>query len=615
MRSPEFSSEYNDSDMHHSPEGASWQWKKKEGLIFSRNLLSDSLNTTALSSLINRIHEEDRPYVQFVANRVTNGQETFALGMRILDAQSSIHDAYVRGQILERDEEGAPVRATGTLELLTNRAQTRTIEEFSRLQRVMVQTHLGFWEWELETGNEWWSASMYELLGYSPADFEITYEKWINDLVHPEDRTRLTAAIDQHIQHHAPYYCTFRMRCKSGEYRWFESRGQAQRDTSGRAVRFLGTSLDVTENQQSKESKQYQEFLKREAARLAKIGIWELDTQNEQVTWSEEVYRIHEVEPGIKIEYLEAANFYVEEDFPTVIESVDAAVNEGKSFEYQARIRTAKGNIRWVRSYGEPVANNGGEVTMLRGVFQDITLQKQRELEIIRQRDTVNAHNERLTSFSHIVSHNLRTHTGNLEMVLKLMQEASADELDTYYSMLHQISEKLSDTIGHLNEITDIQNQRELQLTEVDLEATYNGVLSTLHLNIQQAGASIEGHFSEAPKVRANAAYLESIFHNLISNALKYRKADVSLKLSVRSSYEKDRVQIAFDDNGQGIDLERHGDKIFGLYNTFHRHPEAKGVGLFLTRSQVEAMGGQIRVESVPEKGSIFYVSLLKTTT
>lgn len=481
-------------------------------------------------------------------------------------------------------------------------------DDFGRLQSVLIHTHLGFWEWDVATGDEWWSASMYSLLGYTSQDFKITYTKWIDDLVHADDRTQVKSAMQAHLENNANYQCRFRMLCKNGEYRWFESVGYALRNEQGDATRFIGTTVDVTEHHIYRDASSYREFLQREAARLAKIGIWELDTRNEKVLWSEEVYRIHEIASSETMNYERAAKCYVDEDFPRVIEAVSAAM-KGEPFDFEARIVTATGNIRWVRATGEPIIDDDGSISLIRGVFQDITLQKQRELDALKQQALVEAHNERLINFSHIVSHNLRTHSGNLEMVLKLMKDASAQDLPTYNDMLEKISEKLSETIVHLNEITDIQNRQDLKIEDINLKTVFYNTLDTLKLNIEQSNARIEENL-ESVAVKGNNAYLESIFLNLLGNAIKYRQESIPLRIQVYSQIDNDKVRVYFEDNGLGIDLKRHRDKIFGLYNTFHRHPEAKGIGLFITRSQTEAMNGSINVESIPGKGSIFIVEL-----
>jgi signal transduction histidine kinase len=97
----------------------------------------------------------------------------------------------------------------------------------------------------------------------------------------------------------------------------------------------------------------------------------------------------------------------------------------------------------------------------------------------------------------------------------------------------------------------------------------------------------------------------------MITNAIKYRTAGQNAQLTIRQLPQDDHnLLISFADNGQGIDLEKHGDKIFGMYKTFHKHEDARGVGLYITKNQVESMGGKIWVESTPQVGSTFYIMM-----
>ena len=112
----------------------------------------------------------------------------------------------------------------------------------------------------------------------------------------------------------------------------------------------------------------------------------------------------------------------------------------------------------------------------------------------------------------------------------------------------------------------------------------------------------------EVPVLEVNKSYLESIFLNLLTNALKYRDTTRQLKLNVTTKVADKKLIITFKDNGIGIDLEKNKNKIFGLYQCFHNHPDSKGFGLYLVKSQVESMGGSISVQSNVGVGTTFTI-------
>ena len=127
-------------------------------------------------------------------------------------------------------------------------------------------------------------------------------------------------------------------------------------------------------------------------------------------------------------------------------------------------------------------------------------------------------------------------------------------------------------------------------------------------MEINKSKAKISIDFDEVPVIRYPPKYLSSIFHNLISNALKYHSPDRELRISVKAEKIQDRVILTVKDNGLGIDLIKHHDNVFKIGKVFHKHPNAKGLGLYMTKAQVDAMGGTVWVESLPDQGATFFV-------
>jgi len=121
----------------------------------------------------------------------------------------------------------------------------------------------------------------------------------------------------------------------------------------------------------------------------------------------------------------------------------------------------------------------------------------------------------------------------------------------------------------------------------------------------------IEYHIPDDFRVDAIKGYLQSILHNLITNAIKYRDPEKAPYVKVHAGRKDDQsTWFAVEDNGLGLDLKEYKDKLFGLYTTFHKHEDSSGIGLFVTKNQVLAMNGDIDVESEPGIGSTFKVTL-----
>ncbi|QMU30878.1 ATP-binding protein [Adhaeribacter radiodurans] len=219
------------------------------------------------------------------------------------------------------------------------------------------------------------------------------------------------------------------------------------------------------------------------------------------------------------------------------------------------------------------------------------------------------AKNTQLEDFAFIMSHNLKSPLNNINGLHQVYQQEPNPEMATMVlDRIKLVSDNMAKTIDDLNVIlkTRIDNQlpwEEIYLPDLILKETQN-----LAAIIEQTQAEVQIDL-QAPFIYLPKIYAESILHNFLSNALKYRSPSRKPYIQVKSWFENARTFLSVTDNGLGMDLDRMGSKLFGLYKTFHRHEHAKGLGLYLTKLQIEALGGEIKVASEPDKGTTFTVS------
>ena len=166
----------------------------------------------------------------------------------------------------------------------------------------------------------------------------------------------------------------------------------------------------------------------------------------------------------------------------------------------------------------------------------------------------------------------------------------------------------LTNTLDTLVDAIKIKETKETDMVKLNFKDVYNKTTETLIGQIMQTQAEITFDFSKAPDIVYNQTYLESIFLNLFTNAIKYKSKDKTPEIFVETLMLNNKAVLKVTDNGLGIDLTKHGDKLFGLNKTFHRHAEAKGVGLYITKTQIEAMGGIIYAQSEINNGTTFIV-------
>lgn len=253
-----------------------------------------------------------------------------------------------------------------------------------------------------------------------------------------------------------------------------------------------------------------------------------------------------------------------------------------------------------------PIETTEGKLVSaaIRDVTERIAAQKHLE----EMAEDLTNRNRQLANFAHITSHNLRAPVSNLNSLLAIYNTVENEEdkkeiFEKFETVIHH----LSATLNELVEALKIKENLDTERSELVFEKILKKTTEIMTAQIQESKATIEFDFS-VPTILYNKGYLESIFQNLVGNAIKYRSPDRRPLIQIKSFIENDETVLTIADNGLGINLERHGNKIFGLHKTFHRHAEAKGVGLFITKTQVEAMGGKIIVESEVDKGSKFTI-------
>lgn len=228
--------------------------------------------------------------------------------------------------------------------------------------------------------------------------------------------------------------------------------------------------------------------------------------------------------------------------------------------------------------------------------------------------EKLKANNKRLLNFANTVSHNLQSYANNFAGVLDMCEHAKTEkEKQQMIRHLKAISKAFSSTITNLSEIADVENYHTLKLRPINLYKTIETVCQIVKIQIESSNAIILNTVDRNLMVHANAAYLESIILNLLTNAIKYRSMDRYPIIEFDcSSSTKDELILKVSDNGLGIDLAKHKEELFGVFKTFHGNKDAKGIGLYITKFQIEAMGGRIDVESEEMKGSTFIISFRK---
>jgi PAS domain S-box-containing protein len=289
-----------------------------------------------------------------------------------------------------------------------------------------------------------------------------------------------------------------------------------------------------------------------------------------------------------------------------------------QQYKNEHRVLCKNGTYKWILDRGKVVLRDKNNKPLrIIGTHADITQRKKNEELLQKNLELITTQNNRLHNFTHIVSHNLKTHIGNFKNILEFYDDAKTDhEKEDLVSHLKTISEALTNTIVDLNDIISIKSKSNInQLNEnINIYSCANKVIKSLELASQQKDVSIHNAIREIDQLKTNVSYFESILHNLISNGIKYSDPNKKSKIILQTIHTSTDIKILISDNGIGIDLDKYKNQIFEMYQTFHgtNRDDSRGIGLYITKTQVEALGGQIELSSKLNEGSTFTLTFKK---
>jgi PAS domain S-box-containing protein len=277
---------------------------------------------------------------------------------------------------------------------------------------------------------------------------------------------------------------------------------------------------------------------------------------------------------------------------------------------FENRYQTKTGEIVWLSWTSQPIESE----KLVFAVAKNITHKKKLEAERNALLADLTKVNEELKQFSYTTSHDLRSPVNNLLSIFSVIDSKRIGDQKTakFVETLKLAGDQLRQTMDNYVDVLIEKHNLHANLEEIDLKENLQEVLQSIDSLVQSSKANIRVNFSGTPVIRFNKVYMKSIFLNLITNAIKYARPDWLPEISIYSEQVKGLKRLVIADNGQGFDLEKVDDRIFGLHQKFHDYSESKGIGLYLVHSHVTSLGGKINVESKPNEGAKFIISFPK---
>ncbi|RNI26249.1 PAS domain S-box protein [Rufibacter latericius] len=406
---------------------------------------------------------------------------------------------------------------------------------------------------------------------------------------------------------------------KNGTYYWTETTIVPILDASGVPHQCLSIRWDITPKKDTEAAllRAFEELEKsstslKEAQALSHLGSWDYDHNTLEGLWSDEMYQILGTTPAqTKAGLASFLSFVHPEDKAEVEELVQTPfLSLEGSCQFPCRVVREDGSIRYLLNEYKVKPDSKGDTHQLMGITHDITKERLAQLEKERITSDLLQRNKDLEQFAYIVSHNLRAPVANIIGLSDLLKTVSPETPLFEKSMqgLKISVDKLDNVINDLNNVLQIRREVNERKEQVDLQQLVEDIKSMTSGLLAKENVTIRTDFSDLDQIYTIKSYLHSIFTNLISNSIKYRQAHQVPAIEIQAHQKDGKSIITFRDNGLGIDLKAHQNKIFGLYKRFHFHTDGKGMGLFMVKTQVEALGGRIHVQSQVNQGTEFSI-------
>ncbi|WP_026462545.1 PAS domain-containing protein [Adhaeribacter aquaticus] len=287
------------------------------------------------------------------------------------------------------------------------------------------------------------------------------------------------------------------------------------------------------------------------------------------------------------------------------------SLQTGAFYEIEYRFKSKEGTYKWFLGQAVPMRNAQGEITKWFGTCTDIEEQKRWQEELISANDELKKANADLDSFVYTASHDLKLPIISMSRIFsELISSAhfTDPDADKLITMFQQSLIQINTTIQDLSDIVKVQKATDHVQKYLSLQTITEEVKLSINDIIQEAGAQITTDFNAAPEVYFSHVTLKSIIYNLLSNAIKYRSPERTPIITITSALKDQYTLVTVTDNGLGINLARHKEKLFKMFKRFHNHVPGSGIGLYIVNRLVEKQGGYIEVESEVNKGTTFKI-------
>lgn len=582
-----------------------WAGDTKGVLGFTREEMGD------IDHWVKMIHPKDRKRALDELEKAQSELRNYEVHYRFKTKKRNYREIYDRGMFLSKNNKA--YRMLGVMVDITREVTTQNILEEKSLFIESI-THAMpdiINVLDIKTlGIVFSNRDFLSEIGYTYDELD-NVRKNIHKILSPESLNNYLTFKDKfdNIENNELVQSEFSIKGKDGNWVWFSGQYTVfKKDKNGNPIQVIGTLRDISDQKRaSQELIESEERFK--TLQQASYGGLALHDLGIIIDCNQGLSDITQY-PYEELIGMNGLLLIVPEHRPLALKNIQA----NYELPYDVDGLRKDGSRISMEVRGKDVPYKGKMIRVTE--FRDITERKRSAEKIIEQNQKLIAitedlkrKNDQLEEFTQIVSHNLRSPVGNILSLLTYYEETTKlSEKEEYFSLLKESANNTLLTLNELNDVLKVKQNKNIEKQEITFEKVLQYVRSMISVDITESGAIIDYDFSQAPTLHYPNIYLESILLNLMSNSLKYKHPSRSPHIQIRSYLDNGSTLLTVTDNGLGIDMEKYGHQLFRMRKTFHRHPESRGVGLFLIKSQINAMGGEISAESKINEGITFTI-------
>lgn len=556
----------------------------------------------AVSQFFLRIHPDDRAYAILTAIQTLKRQGRFNHEFRVYSPdQPLIRHIAVIGEFISKGETGSD-KVTGVCldisqgKMADNKSKTNEafLEESQRIAK------LGCFDWNLLLDKVTFTSQLYNILDVKEKE-EVSLESFMAK-IHPEDLKQVQKTLKQTIRKGGQFNHEFRLIAANGQTKVLWAQGQSTRNNHQYTERIIGAIQDISEKKEKEKEINTQNLIIKSILGNLPVIIMIIDKYGTvKSLLGSGLDRI-----GLDENQTVGESIY--DQYPPIGKYI-RRVLQGETVHFTEEIEKGSDTFHFLSYY---FYDKERELAI--GFSMDITAQKKTE-KAFEQVSAKNLELERMNQimdmFVYAVAHDLKNPINNLDMIATLIREAtSAQEQLDYLQALHKSVSRLKQTIDGLTEVIEIESSRDISRRNLNFSDVISHVTEDLNHMLQEKEGELEIAIHH-PCIYYNEAFLISILKNLLSNAIKYSSGKRKPQIRVKTEKADGFIVLSVSDNGIGIDLNAHSQKMFKPFKRFSRQAEGTGVGLHLIKSMVEKNGGHIEVSSVLGTGTTFTCYLM----